>query len=120
MVKTGSAAGFIRTTTFSGIDSTINVNGRIYGTAEEFSDVYNSLYLTKITNLEMRDLLVKVMEIVKDSEENIRFTLDRLFAEKAKYTSHPPGTIRVFSRDHICFYNGKNWRKIHLRPHIDV
>lgn len=65
------------------------------------------------TNKQVLNLLEKAMQIVSNTEEGLHYTLKKLFLTptKADYST-PPGTLRFYSQRHICFYTGKNWRKI--------
>jgi len=69
----------------------------------------------KITNQEAYELLRKAINIVKDTEEYVAYLLDDAFGDgKDKKYSTPPGTVRFYAKDLICFYTGKTWRKITL------
>ena len=73
------------------------------------------VHTIKITNLQMLTLLKKAIGAVEHTEEYAGYMLEKLFAEDTtKGYSIPPGTIRLYSNDLICFYNGKVWRKIKL------
>lgn len=65
------------------------------------------------SNLEVYSLLKKAVKIVENTEEYANYLLERTFGDGAsKKYSTPPGTVRFFSQDLICFYNGKTWRKL--------
>ena len=67
----------------------------------------------KFSNLEVYSLLKKAVKIVESTEEYASYLLERTFGdESSKKYSTPPGTVRFYSQDLICFYNGKTWRKI--------
>jgi hypothetical protein len=67
----------------------------------------------RFTNLEVYNLLSKAVSIVKDTEEYTDYLLTEMFDDsKHKHYSTPPGTVRFYANDLICFYNGKVWRKI--------
>ena len=73
------------------------------------------VHTIKITNRQMLTLLRKAIGAVEHTEEYAGYMLEKLFAEdETKRYSNPPGTIRLYSNDLICFYNGKVWRKIKL------
>jgi len=73
------------------------------------------VHTIKITNLQMLTLLRKAIGAVEHTEEYAGYMLEKLFAEDTtKGYSIPPGTVRLYSNDLICFYNGKVWRKIKL------
>lgn len=65
------------------------------------------------SNLEVYSLLKKAVKIVENTEEYATYLLERTFGDgtNRKYST-PPGTVRFFSQDLICFYNGKTWRKL--------
>ena len=79
------------------------------------SSVLLGVHTLKITNLQMLTLLKKAIGAVEHTEEYAGYMLEKLFIEdETKRYSIPPGTIRLYSNDLICFYNGKVWRKIKL------
>lgn len=67
--------------------------------------------MLQFTNLEIFKILEKAIKIVEDTEQYTKYLLDDTFGEK-KYFASPPGTVRFYSQDLICFYNGKSWRKL--------
>lgn len=71
-----------------------------------------AIYLLSFTNLQTYNLLLKAGNIVKNTEEFVSYQLEKLFSGKEVRYSVPPGTVRIFAQDLICFYNGKIWRKI--------
>lgn len=71
-----------------------------------------AVYLLSFTNLQVYNLLLKAGNIVKNTEEFVSYQLEKLFSGKEVHYSVPPGTVRIFAQDLICFYNGKIWRKI--------
>lgn len=67
----------------------------------------------RFTNQQVYDMLVKAINIVKDTEEYFSHQLNDTFNDgKHKHYTTPPGTVRIYDRDLICFYNGKTWRKL--------
>lgn len=72
-------------------------------------------YNVSYTNKQVLNLLEKALQIVSNTEEGLHYTLKKLFltSNKPDYST-PPGTLRFYSQRHICFYTGKNWRKIVL------
>lgn len=67
------------------------------------------------TNLQVYDLLSKAVKIVENTEEYLTYQLTEIFeSNNKKYTFTPPGTLRFFDQNLICFYTGKNWRGISL------
>jgi hypothetical protein len=73
-----------------------------------------AIHKMTFNNLEVCNLLKKAINIVKDTEEYTSYLLNETFGSKTKPYSVPPGTLRFYSQDLICFYNGKTWRKITL------
>lgn len=70
-------------------------------------------YHISLTNIEVLELLKKAIKIVSDTEQYISYQLENTFGEnKTKWSQIPPGTIRIYSQDLICFYNGHSWRKL--------
>lgn len=76
------------------------------------NEIWAAHYL-RFTNQQVHDLLVKAIDIVKDTEEYVAHQLNETFNDgKNKHYSTPPGTVRIYAQDLICFYNGKTWRKL--------
>ena len=72
------------------------------------------LYAAKIlrfTNMEVFMFLDKAIKIVENTEQYTEYLLNDTFGEQ-KFIINPPGTVRFYSQDLICFYNGKSWRKL--------
>lgn len=73
---------------------------------------------TKICYGDLINLLRKAESLAMETVEGTSYTLDRLFPEQKdkkadrKWYGPSPGTVRVFSRDHIAYYTGANWRKL--------
>lgn len=89
--------------------------GRISPDPQEEGNVIEYLegYRLNFTLSQVLHLLEKAVLIVSNTEEGVAYTLDKLFdtSQDKKYRI-PPGTLKFFSQRHICFYTGKNWRKI--------
>lgn len=58
------------------------------------------------------NFLTKAIKIVENTEEYTEYLLLNSFDEKNKYKKIPPGTIRFYTKDSVCFYNGRSWRKL--------
>ena len=73
-----------------------------------------ALCLLNFTNAEVFAMLSKALKIVENTPEYTEYQLNRTFStQEPKFSlSTPPGTVRIFSNDLICFYNGKSWRKL--------
>jgi hypothetical protein len=74
-----------------------------------------ALCFLNFTNAEVFAMLSKALRIVENTPEYTEYQLNKTFStQEAKFSlSTPPGTVRIFSNDLICFYNGKSWRKLH-------
>lgn len=70
-----------------------------------------SAHTLRFTNFEVFKLLEKAIKIVENTEQYAEYLLSETFGEP-KFIINPPGTIRFYSQDLICFYNGKSWRKL--------
>lgn len=75
-------------------------------------------HMLNFTNLEVFTLLDKAIKIVENTPEYAEYLLNDTFGEP-KFVINPPGTLRFYSQDLICFYTGKNWRKID-KPNIHI
>ena len=74
-----------------------------------------STYTIRFTNAQIYKLLKKSIGIIENTEEYAEYLLNSVFVEeKSKNYSLPPGTLRLYSQELVCFYNGKTWRKISL------
>jgi hypothetical protein len=78
------------------------------------------LSLDRITYGEVVEVVRKAREMAMDTPEGMKYQVETLFPrERAKtrpkiYSGPEPGTVRVYSREHVCFYTGKYWKKICL------
>jgi hypothetical protein len=72
----------------------------------------------KITISEALALLAKVNEYLLTTEAGMSKFLEKNFSAQAKVSRGglEMGQIRIFSDDLICFYDGKNWRRVTLAP----
>jgi hypothetical protein len=72
-----------------------------------------AIHCLNFTHQEVYDLLKKSIKIVENTEEYIAHVLKETFGDaKDKDYSIPPGTVRFYAQDLICFFNGKVWRKL--------
>ena len=67
---------------------------------------------TKVPLVVIKRLLEKSISIVENTEEYTEYLLLNTFGEKNSYQKIPPGTIRIFSQNLFCFFNGRYWRKL--------
>lgn len=72
----------------------------------------------EITISEALALLAKVNEYLLTTEAGMSKFLEKNFSAQAKVSRGglEMGQIRIFSDDLICFYDGKNWRRVTLAP----
>ena len=77
-------------------------------------DFCSSLFRITIKNSDMVEILKKVEKYVTSSGEDMEYKLKSMFEEenKKRWLGIKPGTVRIFSNELICYYTGKNWRKI--------
>jgi hypothetical protein len=89
------------------------LRGMVVPTSPKPKEIWAAYYLD-FSNQQVYDLLTKAVNIVKDTEEYVQYQLSSAFVveNKNKHYSTPPGTLRFYSRNLICFWNGKTWRKI--------
>lgn len=73
-----------------------------------------AIHCVNFTNQQIYDLLTKSVDKIKNTEEFVEYQLKTTFNFKDKNYSIPPGTIRIYSQDLLCFYNGKIWKKLEL------
>ena len=84
------------------------------GYGYDFDCKESVLYAAKalrFTNMEVFMFLDKAIKIVENTEQYTEYLLNEAFGEQ-KFIINPPGTVRFYSQDLICFYNGKTWRKL--------
>lgn len=78
----------------------------------------SNLSMFPLTQEERVHLATLADELTLKTVEGAEYKLNRIFGtgdQKSKSTfGPPPGTVRVFSRKHISFYDGKNWKKLNL------
>ena len=73
--------------------------------SELLSDVKFCLCLDAIGNTHLSSK-------VENKEEYTEYLLLNTFGDKSSYKKIPPGTIRIFSKNLFCFFNGRYWRKL--------
>jgi len=56
--------------------------------------------------------LEKAIKIVKNTEDYTEYLLFEAFGDKKAYNKLPPGTIRIYAKTLVCFWNGRTWRKL--------
>lgn len=65
-----------------------------------------------IAAISVVSLLEKAVKIVEHTEEYTEYLLFNTFGDKSTYNKVPPGTIRIFNHNLVCFFNGRTWRKL--------
>ena len=79
---------------------------------------YFDLAHEKITFGEVKYLVHKAEELCQGCEAYTKYKMLKLFGPNDKKSKNfygpPPGTVRIFSRHLISYWNGKDWRKISL------
>ena len=65
---------------------------------------------------EVAEMLQKAKELSESSEGYLAYSFKKYFPgndkSKQHWSGHQPGTIQIFSKDHICFYDGRDWNKL--------
>lgn len=72
---------------------------------------------TSLTSSDLILLIERINNILLHTEEGMSQALDRCFSDQAPSRGRrgiPLGTLRVYSDELMCFWDGKNWRKITL------
>lgn len=74
------------------------------------------LYFTKFTGTEIIQMYEWVEKQLLNSVSGMEYKLNKMFdnngAGKRKSYGPHPGTIRVFSKELVSYYDGKNWKKV--------
>ena len=73
---------------------------------------YNQPSNIGVAFITILDRLKKAIKIVENTEEYTEYLLFETFGDKKSYTKIPPGTIRVYGKTLICFFNGRTWRQL--------
>ncbi len=93
-------------------------NPRPNGEFEYLNHAYFDLAHEKITFGEVKYLVHKAEELCQGCEAYTRYKMLKLFSSNDKkgknFYGPPPGTVRIFSRRLISYWNGKDWHKISL------
>lgn len=75
------------------------------------------LVLEPVTWAEAKYLAEMAHRLMMDTPEGAEYTLKKVFnaqGDKERLYGPPPGTVRMFSRQHISFFTGKSWKKLSL------
>ena len=70
------------------------------------------LYFTKFTGIEIIQMYEWVEKQLLDSVSGMEYKLNKMFDDKRTSYGPHPGTIRVFSKTLVSYYDGKNWKKV--------
>lgn len=76
--------------------------------------VLSSLYKKCISNGDIINLTEKVERLLLDNKNACEAKLKELFEDKkpSRNRGLPLGTLSIFSRDLIAYYDGKSWNKV--------
>jgi hypothetical protein len=76
----------------------------------------SAVAVMSLTNGDVVRILEKIEKIVMNNADGMEYKLNSLFTDKKdrKWTGPSPGTLRIFGPDRVCFYTGRNWRRIRL------
>jgi hypothetical protein len=83
----------------------------------DLSDPCLKIGMEKLTVREVKYLVEEADRRIMDTQEGAEYKIDKIFGTRdksKKWFGPPPGTVRFFSRDHICYCAGKSWKKITL------
>lgn len=78
----------------------------------------SELCMVRITYLQMYRVLCRIEKILLGTEKWVELKLNELFEDDGgKRKAHggkisTPGSVKIFSSDHLCWYDGKNWNRI--------
>lgn len=75
------------------------------------------IVLDTITWSEAKYLAELADKLIMETPEGAEYKLKKIFnTQDAKYKAYgpPPGTVRMFSKQHISYFTGKSWKKISL------
>ena len=72
----------------------------------KYSEIFGVPAVMVLTALE------KAIKIVENTEEYTEYLLFSTFSSKDSYNKVPPGTVRIYSKNLFCFFNGRSWRKL--------
>lgn len=75
------------------------------------------MVLDTITYAEVKYLVELADRLIMQTPEGAEYKLKKIFNardEEEKLYGPPPGTVRMFSRQHISYFTGKSWKKISL------
>lgn len=75
------------------------------------------IVLDTVTWSEAKYLAEMADKLIMQTPEGAEYKLKKIFNardEKEKLYGPPPGTVRMFSRQHISYFTGKSWKKISL------
>ena len=73
---------------------------------------YNHYSNIRVPLITILGKLEKAIRIVENTEEYTEYLLFETFGDKRSYKKMPPGTIRVYGKTLICFFNGRTWRQL--------
>ena len=72
----------------------------------------NSVNIFSIPCISVLTFLSKAIKIVENTEEYTEYLLIKSFGDGETYGKTPPGSIRIYGQNLVCFYNGRTWRRL--------
>lgn len=92
--------------------------GEWYLTSPDYTERYTfSSMRLRFTNYDVFRLLSKSISMVRNTEEYTRYLLEETFSTDPSQPHRkqtPPGTVRFYAKDLICYYTGKTWKKLEV------
>ena len=94
----------------------LSVNKLVQRNEQSGAVSLSAVAVTSLTNGDVVRILEKIEKIVMNNEDGMSYKLNTLFTDKPNrlWTGPSPGTLRIFGPDRVCFYTGRNWRRIRL------
>jgi hypothetical protein len=76
----------------------------------------SKLSTEKYTCGEVCKMLQKAKDLVQTSEGYLAYSFKKHFPGNDKklngWSGPEPGTVQIFSKEHVCFYDGRDWNKL--------
>jgi hypothetical protein len=90
------------------------------GNCREFDEegvFLNELCMVRITNQQVYKILSRIDKLLLHTEKGIESKLGKLFepetrSKSGRWTGYGPGSVKIFSPTLMCWYDGRDWRKI--------
>ena len=98
--------------------SEVNWSGKLYATYNAQKCPPKSVFELSYFNLNSETrvkILERVDKLLFESARGMSYKLDQLFGDDVVKVTRtrgtPPGTVHIYSKDLISWYDGKNWHK---------